>query len=1304
MKSYLSKIIKIAFACLLSVMTILSLVQPSSIKAEGTMSSSLKYYNLYGRETTQKFLTSSVVAYSLDTNTKATYEAKAKTLYSVSDAQSVDILGAANVTIKIGATAIQLWDMGWVDLTLNFHPALSSELNDVNYYVMYENSNGTLSKLDESTSDAEITKDTSGHVSSVTIHKMNNETASTRGNGKYFIVAVGTKKTETPTTPTTPTTPDKPDTPTVDGDGENSVTKKIPVILKNTNTVAGYIKGSFRLDPSLDDDQTKKNASALLNQQNVLQYKAVKVNYSQWENDPIYDKIDQDNFTVGYYMNYTLSSQSDDPKWHLVYFPDETLTNGVDLTSTSTVTYKDGEVFYSTAYKKSGYYVLVETGEKKTTDDSSSDIPDPTGTHYWGSCPTMYESYNFFIRKEETPINGITANPKTFDPLYYQEGRDTVAYCFNKKIATPNGKYQIENAEKYNYTDYARYDMYTRSTGVDAFWAALNDDSSRNYAGAKISQLTYQSIAKKLDSKSVAETKNLLYEKMLYIMYNGYHGSQEGISDDPSGIKKKYNLSDTEFRKITAALVHYYTSDDISINGTKKDTDSLEYIYKTYKDQYSGLFGSRWTIAGVSHNNLITSNVKNATADLLNGLGATPVADRKLYIYNWSFEYDKNTLKKVMGSTVVRQNLINAEFYKTNEYFNIEKNDPSGHALSGAELTIYKGSESDDHIVYHYITDGTKKSLSTSMFESGAVYTLKETKVPDGYENFGSVQFKIENNKIVLVNDHPSVKVSGRQLIITDPLKNYDLLVHKKDQYGTYVKDAKLQLVKKDGTIVEEWTSNGRTHRIKNLSAGTYILKEVSAPKGYEKADDITIALNSKTTGKVYDVTMIDPHKKTLTVSKGWGAGTSPGAITVRLLKNGYRVSASERDDYKVTLNEANNWTYTWSHLDEDGDYSVEEETNSNGVLPVPTSAIKTYESITSFDSLKKGDQLVLVSINNNNQALGIQNGSQNAKKAQFRFVPMKSGSMKITNDKLETIYSHPSEDTLFTVDGDPFFDTNTFGITDDHMTIKIKSAAYNQLYIANKARSDSAYLESDTSSSYVRNMCLYNGALYFGGAIAAKAWNMNYDGSFYCENPDYQAHTIQFMAFKVDTVEANNSQTDRTFTFENQVKENQKAVLKVKKYETGHEDHYLAGAKFQLYKEDASSDQAIPHTQNIKGTAVGETFTTNAEGFAQKENLEPNKTYYLVEVEAPSGYKLFDDAIALKALGDEKVSQIVIENTNVLSRAYVKNGMLYIGNEKQTGVTLPDTGGSGTSQYVILGLLLIAISLIAMIKKYLYE
>ena len=101
MKSYLSKIIKIAFACLLSVMTILSLVQPSSIKAEGTMSSSLKYYNLYGRETTQKFLTSSVVAYSLDTNTKATYEAKAKTLYSVSDAQSVDILGAANVTIKM---------------------------------------------------------------------------------------------------------------------------------------------------------------------------------------------------------------------------------------------------------------------------------------------------------------------------------------------------------------------------------------------------------------------------------------------------------------------------------------------------------------------------------------------------------------------------------------------------------------------------------------------------------------------------------------------------------------------------------------------------------------------------------------------------------------------------------------------------------------------------------------------------------------------------------------------------------------------------------------------------------------------------------------------------------------------------------------------------------------------------------------------------------------------------------------------------------------------------------------------------
>jgi hypothetical protein len=46
MKSFVSKIIKISFVCLLSIMTVISLVQPSSIKAaEEKMTGSIQYYN-----------------------------------------------------------------------------------------------------------------------------------------------------------------------------------------------------------------------------------------------------------------------------------------------------------------------------------------------------------------------------------------------------------------------------------------------------------------------------------------------------------------------------------------------------------------------------------------------------------------------------------------------------------------------------------------------------------------------------------------------------------------------------------------------------------------------------------------------------------------------------------------------------------------------------------------------------------------------------------------------------------------------------------------------------------------------------------------------------------------------------------------------------------------------------------------------------------------------------------------------------------------------------------------------------------
>ena len=72
------------------------------------------------------------------------------------------------------------------------------------------------------------------------------------------------------------------------------------------------------------------------------------------------------------------------------------------------------------------------------------------------------------------------------------------------------------------------------------------------------------------------------------------------------------------------------------------------------------------------------------------------------------------------------------------------------------------------------------------------------------------------------------------------------LNLSKTDELGNALKGATLQLTRLDGTAVgDEWTSDGNPHTIEDLTPGTYLLVEKSAPEGYTRADDVTIRVNA---------------------------------------------------------------------------------------------------------------------------------------------------------------------------------------------------------------------------------------------------------------------------------------------------------------------------------------------------------------------------------------------------------------------------------------------------------------------------
>lgn len=80
---------------------------------------------------------------------------------------------------------------------------------------------------------------------------------------------------------------------------------------------------------------------------------------------------------------------------------------------------------------------------------------------------------------------------------------------------------------------------------------------------------------------------------------------------------------------------------------------------------------------------------------------------------------------------------------------------------------------------------------------------------------------------------------------------------------------------------------------------------------------------------------------------------------------------------------------------------------------------------------------------------------------------------------------------------------------------------------------------------------------------------------------------------------------------------------------------------------------------------------------------LEPNTTYYLREVRAPSGYQLLGESLEVKvdSKGNVTVDGYEVDNNNGVATVTIPNKKINV---------LPNTGGVGVVPYVVLGLILV--------------
>ena len=164
--------------------------------------------------------------------------------------------------------------------------------------------------------------------------------------------------------------------------------------------------------------------------------------------------------------------------------------------------------------------------------------------------------------------------------------------------------------------------------------------------------------------------------------------------------------------------------------------------------------------------------------------------------------------------------------------------------LEGAKLQVL---DKDGNIIDEW-TSGKEAHFIEGKLKAGETYTLHEEISPDGYIVANDIEFTVYDNgevqTVTMKDETTKVKISKRDITTDEELPG-----------------AKLQIIDKDGNVVEEWTSTTEPYYIEGkLKAGeTYTLREITAPNGYYVANDVSFKVNDD--GSVTEVVMKDTPK-----------------------------------------------------------------------------------------------------------------------------------------------------------------------------------------------------------------------------------------------------------------------------------------------------------------------------------------------------------------------------------------------------------------------------------------------------------
>ncbi|SCB94629.1 MSCRAMM family protein [Bacillus wiedmannii] len=548
-------------------------------------------------------------------------------------------------------------------------------------------------------------------------------------------------------------------------------------------------------------------------------------------------------------------------------------------------------------------------------------------------------------------------------------------------------------------------------------------------------------------------------------------------------------------------------------------------------------------------------------------------------------------------------------------------------AAEKGNLQIKKVDENDENIVlkdakFDVIDKDNNVVATVTTNEKGIAevkdlpfgdYFVKEISAPEGYIKVDTpVKVTIDNTNIIEFVMKNTKKVENGQF----------KLLKKDSESGQLLPGAKFDIIDKDGNVVETIITDGKGEALsKQLPVGTYTLKEVEAPKGYELLSSLVhvdVAANNtvtvdvlnkkiveKATGQ-FEIVKVDANDKTKVLSDA----------EFEVYKDGKKVETLRTDKTGKVI----------SQKLEPGTYTLKE-----------TKAPQGYKLLKEeIEVVVEANKVVQVQVENAKELGSLQVIKKDAESGKV----LEGAEFKLKNETGQVVGEAKT--------------TNKNGVVTFENLVPGK-------YTLEETKAPEGYkaVEVTVEVNVVANE-----------VVKQEVMNEKVTGQFEIVKVDAndKAKVLSGAEFEVykDGKKVETLRTDKTGKVTSQklepgtytlketkapqgyklLKEEIEVVVEANKVVQVQVENAKELGSLQVIKKDAESGKVLEGAEfklkNETGQVVGEGKTTNKDGVVKFENLVPGK-YTLEETKAPEGYKAVEVKVEVNVVANEVAKQEVM-------------------------------------------------------------